>query len=202
MGYFNSNVVMLDQEYIRTPYASGWSTVDFSDIVPATGVEALILYAGSQGSGWPSVVKAYGSTDSFLDYRRCVYAIVKNNGGKVDYYKYQSAQQTKYRCSLVGYITNGCIMNTNASNLNVTSTGAWQLRSCNADYPHPSLVILQQYAPDRTTGIGVKKYRGDHSWTYHTYGGSFPFVHPMPVGQIACYRADAGTQFLYLGALD
>ncbi|MBA7558054.1 hypothetical protein ES705_50843 [subsurface metagenome] len=202
LGYFNSNAVMFMTEVNRVPAAAGWSTMDFSDVLPAADCDALILYAGCLQGGWPAGIRAYGSTDNRHKMRRCNYVVVKNNDRKVDLYKDRPDQESDWRCTLVGYFRDGATFYTNANPVSMAGIGSWENKAATAHYPNPSLLILEQVDTAYTTLNGARKRYGDHAWTYPTYAGSYPMVHPDTHGRFDLYRAATSVTFFHLGSLD
>ncbi|MBA7558371.1 hypothetical protein ES705_51171 [subsurface metagenome] len=202
LGYFNSNIVLFNTLYNRVPYDRYWQTVDFSDVLPATGCEALIVLYGCHTGGWPSGIRAYGSTDNHYKSRRPNYAIVKNNDRKVDIYKYRTGEESFWRCALVGYFRDGASFYTNSAPISMAGLGSWEAKAATAHYPNPSLVVCEQTAVSTLDPVGSRKRLGDHAWTYRTYGGSHMMTHPDTSGRFDLYREHAETYFYYLGSLD
>jgi len=202
MGYFNSNIHMLDESVDRAPAGNGWLTIDFSDLVPATGVEALLLQYGTNLGYFPSGIRSFGSTDNRVTSNHCNYAIVKNNGGKVDYFKTQLDQLLNNRCALVGWFTGGAKFVDNGRDVTPIPLNVWTGRTLDTDYTHPSLVIVEENSTNILGILGIRKRYGDHSWFLNTFGGSHCLTHPDTNGMIEMKRDLATTTFWHLGSLD
>ncbi len=201
MGYFNNRVTMLDTGYNRVPYASGWSTVDYSDVLPDNAI-AGIFGVGARNSRQEDYgVRAYGSTDNITAGSSFHHAVVKLNDKKIQYWKSQTSNQANYMCELIGYFTAGIYMTDNGSNIDPVSTGSWQMKPVTSPSDYPLLAILHMYDPAVYDAMGTRKRYGDHAWTNNGCGHVWPMPHVHNGTTIEIYRKDADQHYLLQGVI-
>lgn len=202
MGYFNKNVHFFDDCVERIPWPLGFTTIDWSDLLPADAIAGIFLV------GSPNVLQAaygirpFGSTRSTIWGSYTHHAIVKLNGLKVDYGKDRNGSEYRFRHVLVGYITAGYIGETEGLPLPVGADSTWRDILCTSHYPDPQLAIIEWSSNAMLDVMGVRKWESNHTYAQQAGGHCWPMIHPHINGKGQLYRPNVNCEAWHMGSLD
>lgn len=153
VAYTMSGVTFHTNGYDKSPAVGSWQDVDCS--VEAPGAIGLIFEIICVGTAYNFGIQKKGSTDNRLskiaDHVHFL-AIVGCDASQVcQIYR----ENTWIECYLLGYVTDGAVFNTNATDLSLTSTGAWLDLSA---LPAGSCMgFIEVHTPAHELGFGLRK---------------------------------------------
>lgn len=124
VGYTMSGVTFATNAAVKTPDAGEWLDIDCSSEAPsATGL--IFEIQGIKSTAYPMGMRKNGSSDARIDgigYHYCFGVIIGCDASQlVEGYLSNSFNEFY----LVGYITDGCTFNTNATDVSLDSTDEW-----------------------------------------------------------------------------
>ncbi|MBA7538064.1 hypothetical protein ES705_30338 [subsurface metagenome] len=202
MGYFNKNVHFFDDCIERIPYPLGFTTIDWSDLLPADAIAGIFLVGSPNVDQAKYGVRPFGSTRSTIWGSCTHHLIVKLNDLKVDYGKDRAATEYRFRNVLVGYITAGYTGETEGLPLPVGADSTWQDILCTPHYPDPQLAIFEWVSTAVFDVMGARKWESNHTYVQQAYGHVWPMIHPHLNGRCQLYRPNVNCEFWLMGSLD
>ena len=123
VGYTMSGVTFFtnSSDYFLTTI-NAWTDIDCATQAPnAIG----LIFEGTSGSNYPFGLRKNGSNDNRTGYIRYhLWAMVGCDASQVC--EGYGGNKTLEKFSLIGYITDGCTFNTNATDVSLSTTGSWQ----------------------------------------------------------------------------
>lgn len=124
VGYFESNATFKTNATVKQASADDtWTTLDLTSDTSANATAAIFLIPDSSPDEWG--IRKYGSSDNrYGDSNSLSGFIVGLDSSQRCQVK--SADYTDTEFYLVGYIENGAVMNTNATDKSLSTTGSFQ----------------------------------------------------------------------------
>ncbi len=178
LGYFNSNITMLDTAVEKRGTGTAWQTFNFSDVLPDNAVAGIFAVGGRTSQQYGYSMRAYGSTDDRQPLAAGFqHAVVKLNDKRVQFKYNWSSAWTYYLCELLGYFTAGIDAETNGINTTPPSTGVWTTRRAAVSAGYPLLVFSEHTNLVANSAIGQRKVDGDHAWYNYDVRHSWPMSH-------------------------
>lgn len=202
MGYFNQNAHFLDLAIERVPTPAGWTTIDWSDVLPANAIAGIFHVGNTSSTVDEYGVRPVGSTRDTRVLGIFNTAIIKLNGIQVDYGKLSAGVEGRFRNSCIGYLTAGYTGETEGIELAVPADATWRDITCVQHYPHPQLLIIEWAAAAALNTMGARKWESNHSYSETGVGHSWPSVHPHDPGKAQLHRMVADDHYYLMGSLD
>lgn len=154
VAYTMAGVTFFTDPYVKTPgVTDSWRDVDCS--VEAPGAIGLIFEICGISAAYLFGARKKGSSDNRyagIAEHACFGVIIGCDASQVCQLFIQS---TLITCYLVGYITDGAAFNTNATNLSLTTTGAWT--DLNAIPSGSCMGFIEVHTPSKEDLFGLRK---------------------------------------------
>jgi len=196
IGYTKSGVTFLTSDVEVSPSTlNSWQTVDLSTYCPS-GTIGAIFYIAALGADGAIGFRKKGSTDNRTQTAYGIevmgFVVGCDTSRQVDIYRSNTGQHMY----LLGYITGGATFNTNASDISLSSTGAWYDLS---SLPSESGMAFIEVVSSAGYNFGLRPNGSNENIVKKIGNHCFAIVPCDANGIIEGYIENLGVDFFLIG---